>query len=120
MKFLLDENIERRLAVFLKQQGYDIKSVGHDYPKAIRDKEVLALALQEQRILITSDYTDYYDLIFRKHLPHFGIVILRLNDLALPAKQQRVREVIDTQGESLEQTYRVVTPLEIILPSALS
>ncbi|SRR5712691_3385069 len=120
MKFLLDENVERRLAVFLKRQGYDIQTIGYDYPKSLRDRAILALAVQEKRILLTSDYTDFYDLIFRQHLPHSGVIVLRLNDIDITAKQHRILDVIAPDDTDLEHTYLIVTPLEIIEPPALS
>jgi predicted nuclease of predicted toxin-antitoxin system len=116
-KFLLDENIERRLALFLKRQGYDIKTIGYDYPKALRDKDILSIAVQENRILITSDYTDYYDLIFHRGLPHCGVIILRLNTLTLTAKEQRILEGIHEYAKDLKQPYLIVTPYDITVAS---
>jgi predicted nuclease of predicted toxin-antitoxin system len=69
MKFLLDENVEYRLAIFLKKQRYDVTAIARDYPSALTDREVLAIAVQEQRILITNDRTDFRKLIFEKPFP---------------------------------------------------
>lgn len=55
MRFLLDQNIERRLASFLKNLGYDVKVVGVDFPAGKLDQDVLDFAYQESRILITND-----------------------------------------------------------------
>ena len=71
MKFLLDANVEFRLATFLTSLGHDVKTIAHDFPASLTDHEVLALAVKEQRILLTND-RDYGELIFRQHLPHRG------------------------------------------------
>ena len=51
MKFLLDQNVERRLAAFLRNLGHDVKVVSIDYPAGILDEEVLTHAYKERRIL---------------------------------------------------------------------
>ncbi len=68
MKFLLDQNVERRLASFLKNLGHDVKVVSIDYPAGILDQEVLSHAYKESRILLTNDKGDFGELIFRHHL----------------------------------------------------
>ena len=59
MRFLLDENAELRIAVFLPGLGHDVTAIPHDYPHALR----------ERRILITND-RDFGELIFREGLAH--------------------------------------------------
>ena len=109
MKFLLDQNVEARVAVFLKDQGHDATRIGRDYPAGLPDEEVLAIAHREQRILLTND-KDFGDLIVLRQLPHVGVVLFRL-PLDVTA-EQRIRAL-----ESLLLSYRhqldrslVVTP----------
>lgn len=116
-KLLLDENVERRLALSLKRWGYDIKTIGYDYPKSLKDKEILAISVQEKRTFITSDYTDYYDLIFRRGLPHCGVIVLRFNEVDLPGKERRLLEVLRKNATVSEHTYLIVTPSNITIPS---
>lgn len=77
MKFLLDESAEFRLAAFLASLGHDVTAIAHDYPSALGDQEVLAIARREGRILITND-SDFGDLVFRDHHPHAGVIFFRL------------------------------------------
>lgn len=44
MKFLLDENIDVRLAALLTDAGHDVTAVAHDYRYGLQDREVLAIA----------------------------------------------------------------------------
>lgn len=48
MKFLADQNLERRLANRLKELGHDVKIVGVDFPAGILDEVVLSSALEEK------------------------------------------------------------------------
>jgi len=45
------------------------------------DADVLALAVREDRILITSDH-DFGDMVVRHRLPHRGVILFRLGDYA--------------------------------------
>lgn len=77
MKFLLDESAEYRLAAFLADRGHDVTAIAHEYPEALTDREVLKIALSEQRTLITND-RDFGELIFRGRMRHHGVILFRL------------------------------------------
>ena len=77
MNFLLDESAEFRLAALLQQHGHYVKAIAHDYPSGLPDRQVLAIAKNEQRILITND-RDFGELIFRQRMPHAGVILFRL------------------------------------------
>ena len=83
MKFLLDENVDHRLAPFLYSLGYgEVTIIGIDYLPSLLDEQLLALAYQEERILITQDHTDFGELAFRRHHPHCGVILFRLKSQA--------------------------------------
>lgn len=56
MKFLVDAQLPRRLARFLKEMGYDTLHT-RDLPagNATSDEAINALSLQEQRVVVTKD-----------------------------------------------------------------
>jgi predicted nuclease of predicted toxin-antitoxin system len=68
-RFLLDENAELRIGRALTALAYDVKAIAQDYPASLPDHDVLALAVAEDRILITND-RDFGELIFRQGHPH--------------------------------------------------
>lgn len=108
MKFLLDANVELRLATFLIAAGHDVKTITHDYPSALSDQEVLSLAVQEKRILITND-RDFGELIFRQHQPHTGIILFRLkNSKDIANKVYWLQTVLREHSQHLHE-YLVVT-----------
>ena len=92
MRFLLDENVDARLGAFLVQQGHDVKTIAIDYPQALADNQVLAIALRERRILVTHD-RDFGELIFRERRPHAGVILLRMRG-TLDELQTRMLQVI--------------------------
>ena len=108
MKFLLDANVEYRLATFLSSLGHDVKTIAHDYPHSLTDQAVLTIATAEQRILLTND-RDYGELIFRQHLPHCGVIYFRLkNSKDISEKLKWVQTVLETYQADLHK-YLVIT-----------
>lgn len=109
MKFLADQNLERRLANRLKKLGHDVKIVGVDFPAGILDEVVLSSALEEKRILLTNDRADFGELVFRHHQPHCGIILfqhIRSGDSA--AKESRLHFVLERYKSELDH-FIVVT-----------
>jgi hypothetical protein len=45
MRFLLDQNIERRPAAYLQAEGHDVRVVGVDEPPGLPDTEVFETGL---------------------------------------------------------------------------
>lgn len=112
MKFLLDQNIDHRLAVYLRVLGHDVTAIAFDYPHGLIDKEVLAIAVREKRILITYDRADFGELIFRNHHPHFGVILLRLltlQDVLIENQKQRLLYVLTTYTDQLHHFLVVTT-----------
>ena len=113
MNFLLDQNVERRLASFLRNLGHDVKVISVDYAPGIPDPEVLAHAYKERRILLTNDKGDFGDLIFRSQHPHAGVILfrrMRSGDMAL--KQERLSYVLQTYVSDLHH-FLIVTPFTV-------
>jgi predicted nuclease of predicted toxin-antitoxin system len=109
MKFLLDENIDARLLPFLQDLGYDVTSVAKDYFYGLLDEDVLAMAHQENRILLTND-RDFGELIFHQRLPHSGIILFRLapNNANIDLRKKRLHYVLTNYTQQLHH-FLVVT-----------
>ncbi|MEO6487424.1 MAG: DUF5615 family PIN-like protein [Thermoanaerobaculia bacterium] len=80
MKFLLDESTDFRAATHLRSLGHDVQSIARDYEQALADEQVLAIALRERWVLITSD-TDFGELVFRLGSAHAGVMLIRLRSV---------------------------------------
>lgn len=79
MKILANENFPYPSIYYLKEKGFDVLSIGMDYP-GIKDAEIMEIAIKEERIILTFD-RDYGELIFRlNYKPEKGVIYLRLNE----------------------------------------
>jgi predicted nuclease of predicted toxin-antitoxin system len=108
VRFLLDESADVRLKAHLLVRGHDVTSIVPDYRAGLSDPDVLAIAVREQRILITDD-TDFGELVFRRQLAHAGIILYRLGRSPLDAKTVWLDHVLDRYAARLDQ-FLVITP----------
>ena len=113
MRFLLDENVDARLLPYLRQQGHDVKSVLRDYQSSLADPVILALAVSEERVVITND-RDFGDIIFHQGQPHAGVIYLRLRGFGFDHIQSRVDAAIATEPDR-SRAFLVVSDRRIRL-----
>ncbi len=113
MRLLFDQSTDRRLSPMLRQRGHDVQIVGVDYPRSLPDYQVLAIAQQVGRILVTqAQDRDFGELVFRYHRPHAGVIFLRLPPVELDAKLARLLHVINNYADQLSQ-FVVVTERQV-------
>ena len=110
MKFLLDESVDARVAVYLRSRGHDVTAIFEDRP-SLPDHDVLSIASSEQRILVTND-RDFGELIFRHRQAHAGVIYLRLGTYQLTAIVARLSEMLQEHGGEVGQ-FIVVTPRRV-------
>ena len=109
MRFLLDESADLRLASYLEEKGHDVTGFVRDHPASLPDTDVLAIAYQEKRTLVTQD-RDFGELVFVEHRPHAGVILLRLGPYAsLETTITRLDDVFSRHVHELDQ-FIVVTP----------
>jgi predicted nuclease of predicted toxin-antitoxin system len=77
VRFLANENISPLTVSFIKDLGYDIKSVKETGLKGASDSQVVQFALQEKRWIITLDL-DYAEIYYYSPVLDLGIIVLRL------------------------------------------
>ena len=106
MKFLLDVCVSSRsLVAFLVGQGHDVLSAVAVDPRA-SDARLLAVALQDERVLVTED-KDFGELVFVRRLPHGPIV--RLVGLTVDEQVHGIAELL--QGHAAELTDPVIATI---------
>lgn len=92
MTFLLDVCVSSRsLTAFLVAQGHDVVSALAIDPSA-SDEHLLALALQDDRVLITED-KDFGELVFVQARLHGPLV--RVVELSVDEQVRAVGELLD-------------------------
>ena len=74
VKFLRDENVKRRLEIFLTKQGFDIISK----PKGLANGKLAEFSKSEKRVFITNDW-DFTDKSLYPKEKIFSVVWLRIS-----------------------------------------
>ncbi len=94
MRFLLDVNIGSRIALALTEAGHDVLRMAL-HNAAAEDPEILALAVDEQRILVTCD-RDFSELVFaRKSALPPGVIFLRFRARDVAMAVEKLMSVLD-------------------------
>jgi len=119
MKFLTDVNASGALAAWLLDLGHDVKQVA-DRDVSLPDEEILRWAVQEQRIIVTTD-KDFEEMIWRRGKSHCGI--LRLENLPRAERKALLEDVLAQHMQALAsgaiiiaqaKKIRIRTPLRIV------
>ena len=66
MRFVVDASTGMHIVRHLRASGHDVLAVAEIMPNA-QDKEILAVALEQARVLVTND-KDFGELVFRSEL----------------------------------------------------
>ena len=91
MRFLIDENICQEAIQFLEEKGHDAKRT----PKGLSNGDVLQLAQEENRILLTHD-KDFVNVTLYPPKSILGIVLLKIHPPNVP-------NVLSVLGKLLSQ-----------------
>ena len=106
--FIADENVDAPIVKRLRGDGHDVVSVAELAP-GIDDDQVLQLANDQQRILLTSDH-DFGELVFRLGRSTSGIVLLRLHGLTADRKADITSASIRAHATKLARNFTVIAP----------
>ena len=79
LKFLTDENISTSLVKALRNTGYDTKDIKEEKLFGISDREVIKLAVHDNRVIVTYD-KDFANLLKYSIIKHKGVILLRFAD----------------------------------------
>jgi predicted nuclease of predicted toxin-antitoxin system len=115
---LADENISPKVVKCLRDQGLDVLDVKEERWYGKEDQEILDMALEGHRFVLTHD-SDFGTMAIHEGRPFYGILYLRLNDLK-PSQVARVcRHVFRQDLEILPGAILVIeeTRLRIRHPS---
>ncbi len=107
MKFLLDANLSPETAIHLRSFDHDAKSLIEEKMGHLSDREVVARAVRERRVIVTFDL-DFGELYYFSYKKRIGVIILRLRD-------QRVEMVNAVLGNFLVNLHRPIDKRLVIL-----
>ena len=98
------------MRTMLTDLGHDVLSALDTDPHAA-DEALLALANEEQRVLITED-KDFGELVFVRRLPH--PCIIRFVDMQVADKVAAMRELIEYHADAMREGALIVVTRERI------
>lgn len=97
IKFLLDENLSPLTVKFLKELGFDCVRITDHKDYSRNDKDVAAVAIKEQRILLTTDL-DFGEIYHFWSSRSYGVWIMRLTDLTVESVNHRLKQFLKSQA----------------------
>jgi predicted nuclease of predicted toxin-antitoxin system len=107
MRFLANENVPLASVRRLRRAGHDVSSASEEMPGA-DDRDVLARAAHEGRMLLTFD-RDYGELIYRRAAPPPpGLLFLRFRARSPEEPAERVLALLAEPGVDLTGRLTVV------------
>jgi predicted nuclease of predicted toxin-antitoxin system len=112
VKLLANENFPLPGILLLLSLGYDITSIGEDYP-GISDEYVMNIAITEQRIILTFD-RDYGELIYKyNYKPQQGVIYLRLQNYEPSEPGALIHKLFREYNIETERTFTVFDGLMV-------
>jgi predicted nuclease of predicted toxin-antitoxin system len=107
MRFLVDECIGPSVARWLRENNHYTISAYEDC-RGWDDERLLEKAYSEDRIVVTID-KDFGEMIFRRKLPHCGVILLR-GGFAGPSKKiSMMQKVLSITEARIRGHFVVVT-----------
>jgi len=106
MRLLADESVDFGIVSFLEEEGFSIGAITKTH-SGVSDDVVLALALEQDAVLITED-KDFGELTVRMSKPNRGIILFRAEPMALRERCQLLKEVLDRYGVELKECLTVI------------
>lgn len=108
MRFLADESVDMAVVRALRLAGYHVRAIVEALPGA-SDEEVAALALADDRILLTED-RDFGRLIYAEMQGTRGVIYMRYPARARSALARDVAELVGQEAERLTGCFTVMQP----------
>ena len=107
MRIVADESIDGQIVERLRTDGHEVLFIAEMEP-GVEDEVVLARSRELDAVLLTAD-KDFGELVFRQHLLHTGILLVRLAGVEPDAKAHLVASVVDRYAEALRRGFSVLT-----------
>lgn len=110
MRFLADECCDFAAVRALRAHGHDVLAVNEFHVRSI-DRELMRLALDEDRILLTED-KDFGWLVFVARIDSPGVILIRFPALARSALAESIVKLVTDHAERLAGAFVVLQPGE--------
>lgn len=108
MRFLADECCDFAVVRSLRHDGHDVLAVS-EFQQSSVDKQVMELALSEDRILITED-KDFGWLVFAARVNSPGVILIRFPASAKASLPQAIVTLVGEHASRLAGAFVVLRP----------
>ena len=108
MEFLADESCDFAVVRALRAHGHDVVAVA-EVARGAPDEDVIALALERRRILLTED-KDFGQLVLASGKREIGVILMRFGAGERSTLPSTVLEVVARFGPRLALAFVVVKP----------
>lgn len=110
-KFIIDENVDFPVTLYLRGKGYDVISIAEESP-SLDDLEILKKAWNDKRVVITND-KDFGDLVFKHKLKSTGVILFRLQNQSSKAKIIALNVLLNNYSDKLKKYFIVVSESKV-------
>ncbi|MGO9260627.1 MAG: DUF5615 family PIN-like protein [Bryobacteraceae bacterium] len=107
MKIIADESVDQQIVVRLRANGHEVLYIA-EFDPGTDDETVLGHSRHASAVLPTAD-KDFGELVFRQHLVHSGVLLVRLAGLNPDSKADLVAATFDRHGEELSAGFAVLS-----------
>jgi len=111
IRLLLDENIGVITLTYLRNQGYDVISILEQH-RGSKDADVLTIAYQEKRILVTLD-RDFGYLVYQNSAKHVGVIYVRLSKESTETINQVLHKTLMEFSDQIDRKFVTVSETDI-------
>jgi predicted nuclease of predicted toxin-antitoxin system len=108
MRFLADECCDFSAVRILRAHGHDVLAVSEFQRRSV-DKDLMELALAENRILLTED-KDFGWLAFARRMDSPGVILIRFPASARSVLPGAVLKLVDEHASRLVGAFVVLRP----------
>lgn len=105
LKLLFDVGVSKKAEIYFRENGFDVFAV-RDINPYLTDKDILELAVKEERLVITMD-KDFGELVFNSKEVHSGVLLLRMEDAGWKQKINVLSEIFLNYSEDIKGSFSV-------------
>jgi predicted nuclease of predicted toxin-antitoxin system len=110
LKLLLNANLSSQTAHFLREQfNFDVRCILEDNLGQLTDQAIADIAMQEKRVIITSDL-DFGQIFHFNSSNQLGVIVLRISDQTI----ENVNGVLQKFFKSFDNLASLATTLIVI------
>jgi predicted nuclease of predicted toxin-antitoxin system len=107
LKIVADESVDRQIVERLRHDGHEVVFIAELDP-GIDDETVLNHSRRANAVLVTAD-KDFGELVFRQHLVHSGVLLIRLAGLKPDLKAEVVSTTFKLHSDELGTGFAVLS-----------